>query len=322
MSLATFKRDLEYMRDRLHAPIVWNAEQSGYEFGQPDGTSPAYELPGLWFNQSEIHALLTMQQLLSDLQPGLLSAHVEPLRARLEMLLEEGDVEAREVHKRVRILPQSARRLPPGVFETIAAGVLRRRRVRIRYDARSTGEESERVISPQRLVRYRDNWYVDAWCHLRDGLRKFAIDAIVSAELMAERARAVDLKTVEQTSTAATASSPARSSNGQRCASRRSARAGSRRSSGIPSSAGTPRRTAPTCSQVPFADPRELMMDILKYGADVAVIGPPTLQKLVAAEVEKMVANLHEGNGPPSRWLPPFGVEKSRTGLPPGSPRQ
>ena len=58
VSLATFKRDLEYLRDRFHAPIVWNADRQGYEFGAADRASPAYALPGLWFNQSEIHALL------------------------------------------------------------------------------------------------------------------------------------------------------------------------------------------------------------------------------------------------------------------------
>ena len=27
----------------------------------------------------------------------------------------------------------------------------------------------QRVVSPQRLVHYRDNWYLDAWCHYKDG---------------------------------------------------------------------------------------------------------------------------------------------------------
>ena len=299
VSLATFKRDLEYMRDRLHAPIVWNAEKSGYEFGQPDGISPAYELPGLWFNDSEIYALLTMQQLLSDMEPGLLSAHVAPLKARLELLLGEGDVEARDVHKRVRILQQSARRLPPGVFETMANGVLRRRRVRIAYQARSTGEASERVISPQRLVRYRDNWYVDAWCHLRDGLRKFSIDAIASAELMAERARAVDMKMVEKTFSsgygvfageivewATLHFTPLRA----RWVAQEQWHSEQR---------GHSEADGSYVLEVPFVDPRELMMDILKFGADVEVIGPPTLRKLVASEVARMVVQRRQKDAKP-----------------------
>ena len=42
---------------------------------------------------------------------------------------------------------------------------------------------TEREVSPQRLILYRDNWYLDTYCHLRQGLRSFAVDAIQDAEL-------------------------------------------------------------------------------------------------------------------------------------------
>lgn len=32
VSRATFKCDLEYLRERLHAPIVWDREAGGYRF--------------------------------------------------------------------------------------------------------------------------------------------------------------------------------------------------------------------------------------------------------------------------------------------------
>lgn len=72
VSLATFKRDLEYLRDRLNAPVIWDRELRGYRFDQ-QGVGKKYELPGLWFKASEIHGLLTMQQLLSTFGPGLLT---------------------------------------------------------------------------------------------------------------------------------------------------------------------------------------------------------------------------------------------------------
>ena len=65
VSRATFKRDLEYMRDRLNAPIEWDREAGGYRL-RPDAQA-AYQLPGLWFNDSEILALLTMEKLLEDI---------------------------------------------------------------------------------------------------------------------------------------------------------------------------------------------------------------------------------------------------------------
>ena len=82
VSRATLKRDLEYMRERFNAPIEYDRDAKGYRYGKP-ATGPRFALPGLWFSPAEIQALLTMQQLLANLQPGLLEPHVKPLLARL-----------------------------------------------------------------------------------------------------------------------------------------------------------------------------------------------------------------------------------------------
>ena len=69
ISRATFKRDLAKLRDQMHMPIEFDRDLGGYILlqGQADN-----ELPGLWFSQGEILALVTIQQLLEQLEPGLL----------------------------------------------------------------------------------------------------------------------------------------------------------------------------------------------------------------------------------------------------------
>ena len=289
VSPATFKRDLEYMRERFNAPIVWNADRGGYEFATThDG--PKYALPGLWFNPSEIHALLTMSAMLDDLQPGLLAGHVAPLRARLEMLLEEGHVEAGEVRKRVRLLRQAARPLATPVFEAVAAATLRRRRLHMLYGARSSGQTTERTVSPQRLVLYRDNWYLDAWCHLRDGLRKFAIDAIQDADVRDDKAKAVDLRIVERelASGYGIFGGPRVQWAKLRFAPARAPWVAHERWHA--EQRGRLDDDGHYLLEVPFADPRELLMDVLRYGADVEVLAPPALARAVWEEVQKMAA--------------------------------
>ena len=286
ISLATFKRDLEYMRERLEVPIEWNADKGGYELG----SDRKVELPGLWFNDSEIQALLVMDAMLADLSPGLLEGHVAPLRARLEMLLEEGQVAPDEVRKRVRVLRQAARALPAGVFEVVAAATLKRRRLSIAYAARSTAEATERVVSPQRLVLYRDNWYLDAWCHLRDGLRKFSVDAISSPVMLDEKAKAVDMKAVERELDRGYGIFAGRSVE---WATLRFTPARARWVAHERWHAAQRGRFEPGGAYVlelPFSDTRELVMDILKYGADVEVLGPASLRAAVANEVRRMAA--------------------------------
>lgn len=288
VSLATFKRDLEYMRDRLHAPIAWNAEKQGYEFAPAPGDAPTFELPGLWFNQSELAALLTMHQLLGELEPGILAPHVAPLRARLEALLGEGPAPAGEVQTRVRIVRQAARRSPRETFGTVAGALLERKRLHFAYDARSTGEHSERTVSPQRLVLYRDNWYLDAWCHMRDGLRKFALDAMqapqrsdeaaidISSDVLERKlASGYGIFSGEEVTWATLRFTPSRAR-------------WVAHEQWHPQQRGRLEPDGSYVLEVPFADPRELVMDVLKYGADVEVLGPSTLRTLVVDEVGKL----------------------------------
>ena len=191
VSLATFKRDLEYLRDRFQAPIVYDSEREAYRFDDKAADSAVWQLPGLWFSADELVALLTMDRLLADLAPGVLSEVIGPFRRRIRSLLASGELGADEVTSRIRVLAMGARAIEPAHFRTIATALLSRRRLRIRHNRRQDGDVLEREISPQRLVHYRDNWYVDAWCHKRHALRTFAVDAIEQATVLDKDARDV-----------------------------------------------------------------------------------------------------------------------------------
>lgn len=200
VSRATLKRDLSFLRDRLGAPIEYDRFEGGYRFspdGQ-DGRGDRHELPGLWFDERELHALLTAHQLLSGLDDeGVLGRHLQPLLARIHGLLGTDESESTTVLKRVRIVNPAKRPAPSQWFERVSEALLERRRLEMAYLTRSRGESGTRVISPQRLVHYRATWYVDAWCHKTEELRRFALDAIQDARVLEDKAKEVALKTVE-----------------------------------------------------------------------------------------------------------------------------
>jgi predicted DNA-binding transcriptional regulator YafY len=78
-SRATLTRVLAEMRDLLGAPIEFDSGAGGYSYSHE-----AFELPGLWFTPSELHALLAAQKLLEDAQSGLLDSELAPLKRRIE----------------------------------------------------------------------------------------------------------------------------------------------------------------------------------------------------------------------------------------------
>jgi predicted DNA-binding transcriptional regulator YafY len=292
VSRATLKRDLAYMRDRLHAPIVFDRERGGYRF---DGQAPAiggqYELPGLWFSATEIHALLTMQHLLANLDPGgILAPHVRPLMARLNGLLGSADNTAEEIAKRILIVGQGKRALRLAHFERVGSALLRRKRLLIEYFSRGKGEHTEREVSPQRLVHYRENWYLDAWCHLRRELRNFSVDSIQHCEVLEKPAREVAERTMLQVL------GPGYGIFGGKDLAWAKLRFSPERARWVAAEAWHPKQKGrfeddgSYLLELPYADDRELVMDILRHGSQVEVLAPAALRRRVRAELAAAAA--------------------------------
>lgn len=196
ISRATFKRDLEFLRDRFNAPLVWDRERRGYCYEEA-GAGPKFSLPELWFSPDEAYALLTLQHLVSSLEPRLLDEQLDPLSRRLESLLGSAPVAMEELQKRIRIVHHANRRYDLPAFETCSRAVLERRQLSFQFWSRARDETAERHVSPQRLTHYRDNWYLDAWDHDRNALRTFGVDAISEPAMLEEDARDVSEKTLD-----------------------------------------------------------------------------------------------------------------------------
>ncbi len=195
ISRATLNRDIAKLRDQLHVPIEFNSDMGGYTL---DPKHTESELPGLWFSQSEILALVTIQQLLEQLQPGLLGTKLRPLQERLTQLMDKHGLASQDVAKRIRIVHAGKRTVIAKSFELVAAATMARKRLKVWHLNRQNGITTERELSPLRLVHYRDNWYLDAWCHLRDDLRSFSIDAVTRLEMLDIAAKEVTANRIDE----------------------------------------------------------------------------------------------------------------------------
>jgi predicted DNA-binding transcriptional regulator YafY len=291
VSPATLKRDLAYMRDRFNAPIIYDKELGGYRL-EKQGPGVQYELPGLWFSAEEIHALLTMQHLLSNLDTGgLLGPHIKPLLSRLVMILGTADDSIEQVEKRIKVETVGARNFHLDHFQSIGSGLLRRKRLTIEYHARGTNQVSVREVSPQRLVYYRDNWYLDAWCNVRNALRSFSVDAIRRAEILEVKAK--DVSENELNKVLGSGYGIFSGKEVQWAVLRFS----SERARWVASEKWHPKQKGKFLSdgsyelKVPYSDDRELIMDILKHGSDIRVISPTELIEVVIKEAKSLIQN-------------------------------
>ena len=278
ISAATFKRDIAKLRDQLHVPIVFDRDAGGYRMAQGHTDS---ELPGLWFSQEEILALVTIQQLLTQLEPGLLGAKLRPLKERLVQIMEKHGLTHQDVTRRIRIVQAGKRFLPVKSFESAASATMARKRLKLWHFNRQTGDSIEREVSPQRLVHYRDNWYLDAWCHLRDELRSFSIDAITRLEMLDADAAEIAEEQIDAVMGAGYGIFAGESTTWA------TLKFSAKRARWVARESWHPEQVSRTDSagsyflSVPYSDDRELVGDILRYGADVQVVAPSALRTKV-----------------------------------------
>jgi predicted DNA-binding transcriptional regulator YafY len=199
ISLATFKRDLDYLRSRMNANIVFDRMLGGYVFENGNNAGEKIELPGLWFSEEEATALVITQSLLAGIdKSGILTSHLEPLQNIIDGILGGSETTAKELRKRLKVFGMSSRKSSVECFELVGHALLKRKRLLINYYAKGTNETTEREVSPQRLIYYRDNWYLDAYCHLRKGLRSFAVDGIKSAKTTNTKADEISEKALNE----------------------------------------------------------------------------------------------------------------------------
>lgn len=197
VSPATLKRDLQYLRDRLNAPIEYDRLENGYRLVEST-QGDRHELPGLWFSENELYSLLTAHRLLDGLDAeGLLRRQLQPMLERIHQLLGSGASEPKELMRRVKIVGSARRPVANRFFESMGTALTKRRRVAMLYLTRGRETRSRREVSPQRLVHYRSTWYLDAWCHQSEGLRRFALDAVEEAAVLETSAIELPLELIE-----------------------------------------------------------------------------------------------------------------------------
>ena len=288
-SRASVRRIIAEMRQDFNAPIEYDRVQNGYYYAQADGK--AFELPGLWLSSSELYALLTAYQLLVQVQPGLLDVQLKPVRERIEKILAGRQLGSQEIASRVHILRMTGRNVEPACFQTVAGALLQRNSLHITYHGRGNDQTSSRVVSPQRLVHYRSNWYLDAWCHDKNALRSFAVERISAAEVLPQRcfditedkldahyASSYGIFAGEPKYTALLRFTPDRAR-------------WVAEEQWHPEQQGCFLENGSYELRIPYSDPCELVMDILKYGPDVEVIAPDTLRKTIAERLQNALKN-------------------------------
>ena len=292
-SEATLKRYIRRLRDN-GAPVLYDPDGRGYILDKTHDA--ACQLPGFWFNISELHALLAINEIIHQLGSGLLKTELVPIRKRIESLLASRGGSIREITRRIQFIGMGVRTCCPIAFRTVATALIDQTRLTLCYHSRTTDKKLDRTVSPQQLFYYRGNWYLAAFCHSRNALRTLALERMSRVTRIDTACCNVDEQQLTDhffSSFGIFAGQPTAEAVLQ--FSRQAAR-------WVAEETWHPEQKGHFLSdgryelQLPYGDERELVMEILRYGPDVRVIAPESLKQEVRNRLKQALEQYEAGS--------------------------
>lgn len=283
-SRATFFRAKDNAELIYGVRITYDRKYKGYVLEKQKGS---FESPRPFFTMSEITSLVLIEHALQGLQKGLLSNLLGPIRKRFLPLLKMRNIPFDTFRDRFKILSVFCRGVDEKIFQTVFDSINRGNRLLITYRSLGKTLACPRLVSPQTILRYRDNWYLDGFCHQKQALRCFAMSRILSARMVKEPAQAVPSDVLR-----------GHYSHAFGIFTGQATRSATIRFTGVaaheiphetwhPAQTGEKQPDGSYVLTVPYGNDTELVMDILKWGSDAEVLGPRELREKVGEMLRK-----------------------------------
>jgi predicted DNA-binding transcriptional regulator YafY len=181
VSSKTIQRDLDYMRYQLDAPIAYSARHRGYHY-----TEPSYKLPAISIKESDLFAIYLAEKLLDQYQGTPIYHNLCSVFRKIEDSLPENtSMDPGEDSSRFTVLPASTTMIDPSIWETVTTALRLSRRLQVRYKTPGNPPQ-ERALDPYHGVRFEGDWYLVAYCHLRQEIRTFSLARMLGVTMLAD----------------------------------------------------------------------------------------------------------------------------------------
>jgi proteasome accessory factor C len=285
----------------VHRTIA-HAREKGFSISPRKGcyqleVDESIEIPGFRFAPEELAALLGLSHWLEVLGSGVLKERLGPIHTRLEAMLQKRNLDPAEWKERIRLLPMHFRPVDPDVLLGASRAVLQGKAVGFEYKGVRDSKFRLRKVSPQTLVRYRDNWYVDAWDGDESKLRSFALSRMRGFYLLQEAAQQIPRPRLDAHFAEAYGIFAGRARRTAKMVFSGEAARFIAEEHWHPNQRMSFLNGGRLRLEFPCGDVRELARDVMRYADEVEVIGPEELREAVAAMVRRATASKIGGKG-------------------------
>ncbi|RMD78574.1 MAG: WYL domain-containing protein [Lentisphaerae bacterium] len=178
-TVRTFKRDLNYLKQVLKAPIRYQHSIRSYVLEDKSWVFPFFEFSTVL--GEELFTAAASYRVAQPLFPPHWSAMVERTLESVCLIADPDDLSSAQLESLV-FATGATPALNSAIFRRVEACWRECRTCRIKYQGIEDHTPIWREVDPHVLFLYENAWYIHGFCHLRGEPRTFAIHRILAAE--------------------------------------------------------------------------------------------------------------------------------------------
>jgi len=182
ISTKTAQRDIDFLRDRMGAPIEYDALNRGYYY-----TEPTFMLPAVQMNEGELAALLMGSKMLEAFQGTPMADKLSAVFEKLSALLPDNiTVRPEELFTRFSFTAPPAMPISSKVWKKVVQGLENQQMLEVQY--RNWRGELTHRVSPVHLANLQGDWYLFVQFEGFDNFRQIALSRIQKIKVLRKKA--------------------------------------------------------------------------------------------------------------------------------------
>ncbi len=179
ISIKTAQRDIEFMRDRLHCPLVYDKSRKGYFYEDNN-----FSLPMIYLSSGELSSLFVARKFLQDVAESSVGEEISTVIAKITSILNKHSISAEEIEQTLSFQLIEYHPSSEQIFKKMLEACLQRRSVSFSYLAPAYAEKIQRTVDPYHLLNYMGTWHLIGYCHLRKSLRNFTLSRMSDLNIL------------------------------------------------------------------------------------------------------------------------------------------
>lgn len=178
ISSKTAQRTIDFMRDRLCAPLEYDPCHKGYFYADE-----SFALPSCQVTQNELLAILLARNLLVGSAGGVISHAIQSFGRKLLTATGEFGLDEKRIDTAFSAIWHGYTPAEGDIFRLVAEALIQCRKLTFYYFSPSENRTTLRLVEPVHLQHYMGSWVLLALCTERRDWRKFFLGRMSQVRL-------------------------------------------------------------------------------------------------------------------------------------------